>query len=240
MTGAATVHHPHPELPLTVALRGEGRPALVLHGGAGPDSMTAIVDHLAQTHHVLAPTHPGWDGTPRPSWFAGVDGLVETYLDLIDDLGLHELLVLGSSFGGWVAAEIAVRDRGRRLSELVLVDAIGPVIPGQSIAVPGGPPPGPGAGPRRGLDPRNMQALAVYAGSDTGDPKLLSRLSRVKARTLLLWGDEDVVVAPEFGRAYAGAIPGARFELIEGGGHIPTREQPEATLAALDRFLSNS
>lgn len=115
MTTHPTTPHllqPYPGLPVTLTDVGEGRPVLLLHGGAGPASMTAITDRFAPTRRVLAPTHPGWDDTPRPDWFAGVDGLVETYLDLLDDLHLHDVLVLGSSFGGWLAAEMTVRDRG--------------------------------------------------------------------------------------------------------------------------------
>ncbi|AEM82273.1 alpha/beta fold hydrolase [Streptomyces violaceusniger] len=245
---------PYPGLPLTVRDVGAGRPVLVLHGGGGPASVTGIVDHFAATSRVLAPTHPGWEDTPRPEWFSDVGDLVETYLDLLDDRDLRDVLVVGASFGGWVAAEMTVRDRARRIGGLVIMGAFGPHIEGHEVqfptAPPGppgplGPPPGQGSGapasasaPRRGPSPAALQALATYAGPTRSDPKLLHRLARVSVPALAVWGEQDTAVPPDFGRAYAAAIPGARFELIPGAGHIPTREAPEATFAAIDAFAA--
>ncbi|MEV5775506.1 alpha/beta hydrolase [Streptomyces antimycoticus] len=240
---------PYPGLPLRVRDVGAGRPVLVLHGGGGPASVTDIVDHFAATSRVLAPTHPGWEDTPRPEWFSDVGDLVETYLDLLDDRDLRDVLVVGVSFGGWIAAEMTVRDRARRVGGLVIMGAFGPHVEGHELqfptAPPGppGPPPGQGSGapasapaPRRGPSPAALQALMAYAGPTRSDPKLLHRLARVSVPALALWGEQDTVVPPDFGRAYAAAIPGARFELIPGAGHIPTREAPELTFAAIDAF----
>ncbi|MCG0290217.1 alpha/beta fold hydrolase [Streptomyces sp. PSAA01] len=246
---------PYPGLPLTVRDVGAGRPVLVLHGGGGPASVTDIVDHFAATSRVLAPTHPGWEDTPRPEWFSDVGDLVETYLDLLDDRDLRDVLVVGASFGGWIAAEMTVRDRARRVGGLVIMGAFGPHVEGHELrfptAPPGppGPPPGQGSGapepapasapapaPRRGPSPAALEALVAYAGPTRSDPKLLHRLARVSVPALALWGEQDTVVPPDFGRAYAAAIPGARFELIPGAGHIPTREAPEVTFAAIDAF----
>ena len=77
------VLQPYPEVPLTVTETGQGRLVLVLHGTAGPASMSEIVQHLAPTHRVIVPVHPGWEDTSRPPWFTGVDSLVQTYLDLL-------------------------------------------------------------------------------------------------------------------------------------------------------------
>lgn len=234
---------PYPDLPLTMTDSGQGRPVLVLPGGAGTASMTAIVQHLAATRRVLAPTHPGWDATPRPDWFAGVSILTETYLDLLDGFDLRDVAVIGGSFGGWVASELTLRDRGCRVSQLVLLDAIGPEIPGHRVQAPTGGPGGdaaPSASPRTGPPPGNMEALRAYAGPALLDPALLHRLGHVKIPTLVVWGEHDTVVAPDFGRAYAAAFANARFELILGAGHIPTREAPEATLAVIDSFLAEA
>lgn len=227
------VFEPRPGLSVTVREAGDGPAALVLHGGAGPDSVTPLVDHLAPGHRVLAPTHPGWDGTPRPDWFSGVGELAATYLDVLEESGMDEVTVIGTSFGGWVAAEAAVRDNGTRIARLVLIGASGPEIPGLSITMPGqgGPPPG------RGPAPEAMATLRAYAGPDMADPELGPRLADVRVPALLVWGENDVVVPPEFGRAYTELLADARFELVPGGGHLPFRDAPEATFAALDRFL---
>ncbi|MFG2583554.1 alpha/beta fold hydrolase [Streptomyces malaysiensis] len=243
-TGGFTLE-PYPGLPLTVRDVGAGRPVLVLHGGGGPATMAGVVDHFAATSRVLAPTHPGWEDTPRPEWFSDVGDLVETYLDLLDDHDLRDVLVIGSSFGGWIASEMTVRDRGHRIGGLIITGAFGPEVEGHEVrfpTAPPGPPPGEGSGapaPRRGPSPAALQALVAYAGPSKSDPKLLYRLARVTVPALAVWGADDTVVPPDFGRAYAAAIPGARFALIPGAGHLPTREAPETTFAAIDDFLAS-
>lgn len=212
------------EFPLTITEAGTGEhTVLVLHGGRGPDSVTGIVAHFAPTEHVLAPTHPGWAGTPRPDWFTGVDSLAITYLDLLADAGHRDVTVIGSSFGGWVAAEMAVRDRGGVLGRLVLLDGIGPDIPGHAIQLPQGMP--------------SFTELTAYTGEHLGDPKLLRRLARVTIPAELIWGEDDPVVPPAFGKAYAAAFADGRFRTIPGVGHLPAVEAPEATFALIDEFL---
>ncbi|ADJ46893.1 hydrolase [Amycolatopsis mediterranei S699] len=211
---------------------GGDRAVLVLHGGSGPRSVTSIVEHFAPRARVLAPTHPGWSGTPRPDVFTGVDDLALAYLDLLDDEDLADVVVVGSSFGGWVAAELAVRDRGRRVGRLVLLDAIGPEIAGHPLRLPQPPPGAPGP------DPADLAALRTYAGPGLADPKLLRRLARVRVPALLLWGEDDVVVPPAFGKAYAAAFPDARFEPVAGAGHLPALQAPERTFDLIDEFLA--
>ncbi len=69
------------------------------------------------------------------------------------------------------------------------------------------------------------------------DPTLLGRLQGVRIPTLVLWGAPDGVVSPDYGRAYAAAIPNARFEVVPEAGHLPHLEQPVTTFRVLDRFL---
>src|SRR3954447_23170120 len=109
---------------------------LALHGGPGGRSVQPVVDRFAATYSVLAPTPAGWDGTTRPDWYEGVDDLAIEYLDLLEDRDLDDVALVASSFGGWIPAEMAVRDRGRRISALVLIDVIGPRIPGYPINMP--------------------------------------------------------------------------------------------------------
>ncbi|UOX91299.1 alpha/beta hydrolase [Amycolatopsis sp. FBCC-B4732] len=214
------------------------RTVLVLHGGAGPRGVTSIVEHFAPRARVLAPTHPGWSGTPRPDWCTGVDDLALAYLELLEDEDLTDVTVVASSFGGWVAAELAVRDRGRRLGKLVLLDAIGPEVDGVPVRMPqppaGAPQPPPGA---PGPNPADLEALRTYAGPGLADPKLLRRLARVRIPALLIWGEDDTVVPPAFGKAYAAAFADARFEVVPGAGHMPALQAPDATFDLIDVFL---
>ena len=95
---------------LVVEERGEGRPFLLLHGGAGPASMARFAGLLAERHHVrvITPTHPGFARTKRPDELKSVKGLAQVYAALLDQLGVSDVTVIGNSIGGWIAAELAL------------------------------------------------------------------------------------------------------------------------------------
>ena len=249
----------HPDLTVTLDESGSGRPALVLHGGGGPATVTGIADHLAATGRALLPTHPGWNGAARPDWLTDVATLAGLYLELLKDEGLSDVLLVGSSVGGWLASEMAVRDTSGLIGALVLVDAVG-------ISVPDEPVRDFFALDARGVaefsyhDPErfyvdpatlteaqvaqriaNMASLKVYAGDPyMHDPTLAARLAAISVPTLVLWGEADRIATPGYGRAFAAAIPGARFEVVARAGHLPQMEQPETTFAAIDTFLKDT
>lgn len=206
---------------------------MALHGGPGRRTMQSIVDRFEPTHRVIAPTHAGWDGTPRPDWYDGVDDLAIEYLDLLEDEDIEDVVLIATSFGGWVAAEMAVRDRGRRISGVVLIDVIGPRIPDHPTTVPTLDDPNLPDGLRA-----NFAVLDHYrARHPEGDPRLPHRVGRVTVPTLFIWGEDDHVASPEFGRAYASHFPKAEFVLLPGVGHSPLMQNPERTLDLIDDFL---
>jgi pimeloyl-ACP methyl ester carboxylesterase len=232
---------------LTVRIdeRGSGRPILVLHGGAGPQSVAGLAAALSQHAHVLVPTHPGFEGEPRPEWFDSIDDLALTYLDLLERLDLQGVLVIGSSVGGWIASAMAVYQT-TRLCGLVLIDGVGIQVEGHPVADASTLTPNdllalsfhnPAAfrvtpatmSPEQArARAGNIKTLYVYdQGLKMADPKLRRRLERVRIPALVVWGESDRIVDPEYGRAYAQALPNARFELIAQAGHLPQLEQPE-------------
>ena len=238
---------------LTVEERGEGRPFLVLHGGAGPQSVAVFAQLLADQngHRVLTPVHPGFGGTPRPDALHTVAGLAALYRTLLDDLGLEDVTVIGNSVGGWITVELALLV-SPRLSRIVLLDAVGIAVDGQSVADVSGlslpeiqalsfhdPAPfrvDPAAIPdaQKAVMAANGATLAVYAGSPAmADPTLLSRLGNLTVPSLVLWGESDQIVPPTYGRAYAAAIDGARFEVLPATGHMPQMETPDLVLQAM-------
>ncbi len=257
MTSSMT--HPvdlHLNLQVMLSEAGRGRPALILHGGGGPATVASIAGHLASDMRTLTPTHPGWNGTPRPDWLSGVNDLATLYLAYLEDHNLRDVLIIGSSIGGWIAAEMAARDGANRVSGLILVDAVGIEVEGQPIrdfftldargvaeyawhdaarfyvdpaTVP----------PERAEQQRaNMATMRVFAGDPyMHDPMLLGRLKRIRVPTLVVWGDSDRIVTPAYGAVYAGAIPGARFEVVQDAGHLPHLERPAATFALIDAYL---
>src|ERR1700753_1982792 len=111
---------------VTVSERGQGRPYLLLHGGAGPQSVDGFAALLAGSAgaRVLTPLHPGFGGTPRPGALATMGGLARLYTGLLDHLDLTGVTVIGNSIGGWIAAEIALRN-SPRVAAVVLADAAG-------------------------------------------------------------------------------------------------------------------
>jgi pimeloyl-ACP methyl ester carboxylesterase len=79
----------------------------------------------------------------------------------------------------------------------------------------------------------NREALAVYGGTTMTDPGLRARLGRIAVPALVLWGDSDRIVDPDYGRAYAAAIPGAQFRVLAATGHMPQIETPAQLLGAI-------
>src|SRR5262245_23827510 len=94
-------------LRLALTSQGKGSAFLILHGGAGPASVAGLANALAQEAQTIVPTHPGFNGEPRPDWFRRIDDLVLAYLALIEHLNLANVVVVGNSVGGWIAAEMA-------------------------------------------------------------------------------------------------------------------------------------
>ena len=241
---------------LTVRIdeQGSGRPMLVLHGGGGPQTVSGLASALSKRAHVLTPTHPGFAGEPRPEWFNSIDDLAITYLDLLEQHDLRDVMVIGSSMGGWIAAEMAVRDT-TRLNSIVLVDAAGiqveghpiadvfPLTPNELSALSYHNPAAFRIDPTT-LSPErvaaiaaNFQALKLYdQGQGMHDLKLRRRLGRVKIPALVVWGESDGIVDPDYGRAYAQSLPNARFKLIAEAGHVPQIEQPERLLTLVWEF----
>ena len=242
-------------VPLSADERGSGRGVVILHGGAGPASVTGFADLLADATgaRVIVPTHPGFGGTPRPAALSTVGGLAEVYVGLLDALELQDVLVIGNSIGGWITAELALRHPAR-LGRIALVDAVGIEVDGHPVASDLQPAQlaeyawyDPTKAPSldlatmppavRAIVEGNRATLAVY-GTPMTDPTLRQRLADVDVPALVVWGEADRIADPDYGRAFAAAIPGARFELLPGTGHVPQMETPELLLRTLTAFVT--
>jgi pimeloyl-ACP methyl ester carboxylesterase len=255
---------------LEVVRLGSGPPVLLLHGPTPVSAELAFVELLSRQAEVIAPSHPGFGGSPRADDFDSMYDLQRLYLDVLDALPYDKVAVVGFSFGGWLAAEIAV-SCPHKLDRLVLVDAVGIKVGGatdrdivhlfntppaevdrKSWFDPDRRPRGPfGLGWQMHIDTLSDDELVLLARSWDAlclfgwrphlyNPRLASWLHRIKVPTLVLWGAGDRIVTPEYGRAYADLIPNARFELIDAAGHHPELEQPEAFVERLAAFLRES
>jgi pimeloyl-ACP methyl ester carboxylesterase len=246
------------DIELEVLRRGTGRPLLLLHGFSTIDPGAAFLDRLTPHAEIIAPSHPGFGLSPRPDGFETIYDLTQLYLALLETLPHERVTLVGFSFGGWLAAEMAALCP-HRIDRLVLVDALGikttdretPDIidifnthPAEILH-------------RRYHDParfapdhdamtdaeltivaRDWDSLALYGWQPyMFNPRLAYWLRRIAIPTLVLWGESDGIVPPTYGRAYAKLIPGARFTTIPEAGHHPEIEQPDAFARALRDFL---
>lgn len=220
-----------------------------------------FVARLAEHWQVVSPSHPGFGHSSLPEAFDAIDDLAYAYLDLLRMQG--PTCVLGAGFGGWIAAEMAIRCT-HDIQALVLIDALGVKVSDRTTAdirdmfvvspdelvdlcwhdaslgktlMPL---------PDARFDEETLTLLlsnrktAALVGWNPfmHSPKLRRRLARVDCPTLVLWGESDGLVSPEYGRAYAEAIPEARFELVRQAGHYPYLEQPDRFVDLLEAFLS--
>lgn len=236
---------------------GSGPPLLFLHPGDGFDPAAPFVADLARRFTVIAPSHPGFGATDLPNHIGTVDDLSYFYLDFLRCMDLRQVILAGVSFGGWIAAEIAVKGSAR-LSGLVLADTVGAKFGAKTTReiadlftitpfdIPRLVHRDPEAH-RRNYAPlpepevlrhaRNYESFGLFAWAPTlHNPKLRHRLHLIEVPTLVLWGAEDRVVAPDYGRRWAAAIPGARFEMIEGAGHYLHMDAPAPFAAAIGAF----
>jgi pimeloyl-ACP methyl ester carboxylesterase len=249
------------QVPLRVRVEGQGPAVVFFHGPWGP-GWGPFLEALARRFMVHAPEHPGT--TPgAPEAVMHVDGLwdlVLCYDELLDGLGLAETALVGHSFGGMVACEVAAL-RPSRVTRLVLIDPIGlwrddaPVTNWMLVAprdLPAHVFRDPHAPAARALfslpDEPEAQALArarlTWAMGATGkfiwpipDKGLKKRIHRITAPTLLVWGAEDRLVPFAYAEAFAARLPRPRIEVVGEAGHAPHLEQPEAVARLVHAFL---
>lgn len=239
---------------------GQGPDLLFLHGAEGPDVYSsAYLEHLAGSFRVIAPWHPGFGHSERPRSFTRIDDLAYFYLDLADHLGLKNAVLAGSSFGGWIAAEMAVRSSAR-FSHMILsaplgfkagdretrdifdLYLVGPADWPQYFLADKSLLPD---YPKRSADElmgivRSREAMTLYGWQPyMHNPVLIRWLHRIKLPTLFVWGDQDRIVSPDYGRAYAARVAGSRFELFAGAGHLAHVEQPERFRDLVLSFVAN-
>jgi pimeloyl-ACP methyl ester carboxylesterase len=245
------------DLEITVDQQGQGPPVLLLHGGGGPPSMGTLPTALSEDFGVIAPVHLGFAGTPRPEWYDGIDDIALSYLQLLEQRDLRDVLVVGSSIGGWIASEMAVREH-ERITGTVLLNAVGINVDGIELADFFSLTPqeliadsfhDPAAAPdptqlpqqARDIQPANAATLAVYARDPyMHDPKLRRRLALVPTPVLAIWGQSDQIAPEPYWRAYGASFPNGRFEPIPQAGHLPHLEQPRPVLGAIHRFADES
>jgi pimeloyl-ACP methyl ester carboxylesterase len=243
---------------LEVIRRGSGPPVILLHGFQQIDRDARFVELLSNRAEVLAPSHPGFGRSARPKDFESVYDIVNLYTSLLDALPYDRVTLVGFSFGGWLAAELAVRSY-RKIERLMLVDSVGiKVSDRETPDVTDVFNTHPDEVRRRTWhDPanapdfdamsdaalvirhRNWESLSLYAWHPyMHNPRLAYWLPRIGVPTTVLWGASDRIVTPDYGKAFAGLIPQSRFAVIEQAGHQPEIEQPNVFVDHVTAFLN--
>ena len=244
-------------LRLEMTQAGAGRPILFLHPGIGLRDAEPFITRLAGLGGVLAPAHPGFHRSDLPAGMATVDDIAYVYLDLLQSLD-EPAVVIGSSLGGWIALETAVKST-HNIAALVLVDSVGVrfaerdgadfadiyALPRAEIDRRLYHDPGRGRldypqMPQSELEilARNREAEARFCWSPyLHSPRLAARLHRIGVPAAVIWGESDGLAPPAYGRQLAARLPRATFETIPAAGHFPHIEQPDALAASIAGFL---
>lgn len=244
---------------LEVRSGGSGRPIVFLHPGIGFRRSDAFLQSLMTLGHVVAPAHPGFEGSGDHPSITSVDDISYLYLDLLEQLG-EPALVVGSSMGGWIALETAVKS-SEHIAGLVLLDAVGLRFNNRTDAdfMDLYATDSDEIGKRLFHDPqhaaidypnrpvaeletiaRNREAEVRFCWSPyMHSPHLAARIHRAKAPSLVLWGEYDGLAPISYGRQLADLLPQATFETIGKAGHFPHIEQPDAVIASIQRFLQS-
>jgi pimeloyl-ACP methyl ester carboxylesterase len=214
---------------------GSGKPALLLHGFQTISPKAPFLFELARHCSYFAPSLPGFGASQRPKDFDTIYDLVHHTLDLIDIVPGGKITLIGFSFGGWLAAEAAVM----RPADIFNVHP--DTVRDKTFHDPKRFAPDFDALEDAELVSyaRNRDSLCLYTWNPLlYNPQLKGWLRRINVPTLVLWGAFDGIVSPDYGRAYAGLIPGARFELIDNAGHQPEIEQAAHFVARVAGFMS--
>lgn len=238
---------------------GKGAPLLFLHGAAGASAWLPFMDQLAQHFDVIVPEHPGFGRSETPKWLDTVGDLAYFYLDVIAALKLDGVCLVGTSLGGWIAAELAVRDC-HALKSLVLSAPAGIHVKGLSkgdsfmwspeqttrnllhdqalaekiLAQPR-------SDEQQLAEMKNRLMMAKLAWQPRFyNPHLHKWLHRIAVPTLILWGADDRLIPAGYGPAFKELIPGSRLEVILACGHLPQIERTDIWTKRIVTFAAEA
>ena len=235
---------------------GHGAPLLFLHGAGGVPQWLPFFDLLAERYEVWVPEHPGFGASDDPPWIRSIGDLALFYLELLEEAGLDRIHLIGNSLGGWLAAEILIRDRSRVRSLVQLAPA--------GIRAPGVPPGdnfiwGPEEAVRNlyhdqsfadrilQLQPDQAQLDVMlknrFSAAKFGwqprwtNPDLEKWLHRIKLPAHVIWGDADKLMPPAYAPLWRDRLPDARLVIVNNCGHLPHVEQAPLVARHVRQFL---
>jgi pimeloyl-ACP methyl ester carboxylesterase len=223
---------------------GKGQPLLFLHGASGAPVIMPFMRTLAGSFDVLVTEHPGYGRSDEPEWLENIHDMAYFYLDFLEKLDLKDLVLVGSSMGGWIAAELAVRDTSR-LKSVVLVSPAGLSAPGvlpadifllppedmvralfldQKLADARLAEPVTPESIDMALKNRHTTARLAWEPR-LHDPHLAKWLHRIDVPVTIVWGEQDRILPVGLAAEFKKHLPGAKLEIIPNCGHLPHAEK---------------
>jgi pimeloyl-ACP methyl ester carboxylesterase len=238
-------------------------PAVSLHGMGGAGKWEAYHMALGSVTHTYVPQLPGWPEGQPPAGITSVHDYTALMLEFLDGVGVDRVILLGHSFGGWIALQVATMHPDR-VSRLILVDAMGLDLPsapalnlrtvdeesfakavfGRLGLIATAQAYGFGAewenvrrGPEFERQWKGRGLVTSLMQGPCGDPQLTHTVQSISAETLLIWGRLDGVVPLQHGEMLRATLPHARLHVIDRCGHLPMVEKPETFHRLLYDFL---
>ncbi|HLF04043.1 MAG TPA: alpha/beta hydrolase [Dehalococcoidia bacterium] len=238
---------------------GSGPALLFLHGAGGNAGWQAYHEELSRSYTVYVPSQPGFNSTERPDWVYTIADVAHFNQQMVQQLGLNQYVLMGSSMGGWLAAEMAAMCH-HNLKALVLVDAAG-IKPQNSDIAEIFMVSAQTRLKQRFFDPTQVPDYQKYTRQLTpeeqqvehGNREMASRLCwkpylynpslphylrGVPTPTLIVWGRQDAIIPVECGEQFRQALPNATLRVIDRCGHSPALEKPQEFLHAVNEFLA--
>jgi len=239
---------------------GSGKPLLILHDELGYPGWMAWNEKLAQDRTLLIPLQPGFGKTPRIDWIRSYRDLAGLYSQVLRELRLEPIDVIGFSAGGFIAAEMAAADpnifshmvlvapMGIKPADGEIMDFFAVTVGNHLLATIADPVKSPEFGKLYGgqMTPERFEAFED-ARSETArigwepfmhNPSLPYLLRGLKTPTLLIWGTRDVIVPRGCIAAYRAAIAGAQVVEVEGVGHRPEIENVTEFDRTVRKFIA--
>ncbi len=225
---------------------GEGPPLLYFHGAGPIMSVQPFMELLAKDFDLIVPTHPGFGESEMPDWLEGMGDLGYFYQEFMAELGLEGVHLGGTSLGGWLASEVALRST-ERLKTLTLVGAGGIHVEGvkRGKSSEWGPeetlrqviydqklaekmitkmPKNQAENPQH---LKNRATVKILAKPPTFNPDIQKWAHIIKIPVHIIWGEADRLIPVDFAPVYAALFDNVKVDIIPECGHLPYVEVPE-------------
>jgi pimeloyl-ACP methyl ester carboxylesterase len=248
------------DAPLLLVEGGQGEPLLVLHDEVGYPGWLSWNALLAEGRKLIIPMAPGFGMSPRLDWLSSVCDLACFYGRFLRESGLDRVDVLGFSFGGWVAAEMAVNSPGqfarmmlvapagvkppegeildlflRSASEYLRASVYQPAACAEYLKLYGD---SPTQSQIEQWEEARAQIARLAWSPYLHNPSLPRLMKGIRSvPTLLVWGERDAVIPVSTARRFRESIPDVQVALLEECGHRPEIERTREFVEIVRKFI---